>query len=184
MKLSSSKYCLALKKNKGFTLVEMIAIVTIALIIAQFTIANVVPLLNRRAINQTAQTISDSLSLALKTAQKRADTTLICTKFSATKCLAGHWNTGWSLLGIDRNVNTLQLQLLHFYKGSNNRIKIITTIESLVASREGFFDLAGEPTIVICDPEQLDYWVEIQVTSTQILKNEHFFSGQRTTCTV
>lgn len=82
------------KRNNGFTLVELVVTISIALVIAAVAVPNLRPfILNGRITSQSNGMTSD-IQIARSEAIKRASRVAICTSTAGVTCDGGGWGSG------------------------------------------------------------------------------------------
>lgn len=85
-----------LKKNSGFTLIEMIVTVTIVAIFASFAVPSFSELIKNNRIPTTANEFISSLVLARSEALKRSRDVSLCASNNQTTCNGGtDYSDGW-----------------------------------------------------------------------------------------
>ena len=183
----SSVITKSLKIQTGFTLLELMATVAIAAILAAVALPNFRVMIKNNCLTTDANAIVASFHVARSEAIKR-QTSVTITAASANN--ANEWGTGWSVtLNEDRNGNGA-LDAGEDYDGDGvldaaamvrtvNLSCTLTTIDetgdrtAFVYQLNGFIDTRG--TLNVCDDRTGETGRQINITSTGRINTESNF---------
>lgn len=90
------------KKNKGFTIIELMIIVGVLGILIALGLPNLQDTLRRVGINSQAKTLLSSLNFTRSEAIKRGTVVAVCASASGSDCAVDTWSAGW-LVFVDNN---------------------------------------------------------------------------------
>lgn len=165
------------RKSLGFTLVELMIVVLIGVIILSFSYGSLIPVLQKRAIHQTAAELFRGLNEASLLAKNRLNPTLICATQVTDRCDAGSWNAGFAVFNSNLNQSTLSMQLIKMYDPAKMGVDIQAEAAEFTFSDAGFSLHSSSARFIICHPDFDDYWVELILdVSGVITKIEHLYT--------
>lgn len=82
--------------HRGFTLVELMAVLTIAAILVTLAVPSFQSMLARRSLAAAAESLVSDMRLARSEALARTANTVICRSVDGATCAGGgNWQTGW-----------------------------------------------------------------------------------------
>ncbi len=97
---------LSCRHGAGFSLVELLLVITLALVLLSVGVPSLRAWTVKRALQQTAEALVSDLRLARSEAVKRGALVAVCASVNGQSCAAseGTWADGW-LVFVDRNGN-------------------------------------------------------------------------------
>lgn len=99
-------------RSKGFSLVELMVVLSIVGIAATIGLPSFVPLVSKIRMDGEISALQSGLNLARSEAVKRGLPVVVCPSTNGTSCASGtNWSTGWMVLLNDGTGQVLQAQV-------------------------------------------------------------------------
>jgi len=162
-----------IKSNSGFTLIEIIVVLTIIGIIMGMTVPAMRNFLQRQQLSSQSQDFFTAVNLARSDAIRRGKRVTICqSPDSATCTVLGNWDQGWIVFADPNNNATVdageELILVHQALSGGSRM---SSDDAAVKTHITFNNL-GAPsgiggTITLCNPQRR---IDIILSSTGRLR--------------
>jgi len=114
-------------KQQGFTLLELMMVVTIAAIVLTFGIPAFTASIKNSEVQSTANTFFSALLLARSEAVKRNQPAILCKSADGTSCTtAGNWEDGWLIYADADDSKTLDAgeEVVRSYEAMGNQITL------------------------------------------------------------
>ncbi len=149
--LHSPGFFLSFPVRAGFTLLELMIVLTITAILTALAIPGFNAAVKRSSIDGMRDALGNALQMARSEAVSRHQQTVICASSSGASC-AGNWQDGWLIfVDIDASAsfNAASDQLID-RRYANNRVIISTSQKQFVFAANGS-QSAGLQTIDFCD---------------------------------
>lgn len=150
------KLVMNIKGIKGFTIIELMLVVSVIGILIAVGLPSLQDTVNRISTNTQAKTLVSSLSFARSEAIKRGSVVSICASSDGTDCAADAWGDGWAVF-IDNNgdadgaAGSIDVgdQILRVYQGlGSNSLVFDADIQQF--DPRGFGTNAGVRTFLLC----------------------------------
>lgn len=90
--------------QKGFTLLELLVVVSILGTLAMLALPSMEDMLARAETDSSAKLLQTALSLAKSEAIKRGESVSVCASGDGSDCATDEWSTGW-IVFVDNNAD-------------------------------------------------------------------------------
>lgn len=145
------------KKNKGFTLLELVIIVAILAITAGFAGPAMTTMIADSRISSGANDFVAALQFAKTEAAARISTVSICMKNDSNKCDAGQdWRTGWVVF-VDDNADGTRddnEEVLLVHEALNQKITFRNADQvksNIIYQPSGTTSITAAQVLMVCD---------------------------------
>jgi len=87
--------CGSARRQEGFTVIELMIVVTIAGILLAVSAPAFQDVINRAVVNSQARTLLTAINYARSEAIRRNTPVVLCASSDGSACAAGNWSEGW-----------------------------------------------------------------------------------------
>jgi len=161
-----------MKKNSGFTLLELIITVALIAIFTTFAIPSITTFTKNDRLTTNINTLVGHLSLARSESVKRSQQVSICASTDNASC-GGNWEDGWLVYADTNNDGSLNGtdEILRVQQALGSGNNITTAIGGQVTyDNRGFATATG--SLLLCDDRSGDFGKTITITSTGRVRSE------------
>ena len=161
-----------MKKNSGFTLLELIITVALISIVTTFAIPSITTFTKNDRLTTNINTLVGHLGLARSESIKRSQQVSVCASTDNSSC-GGNWEDGWLVYADTNNDGSLNgtdeiLRVQQALEGANT---ITTAIGNQVTyDNRGFATVTG--SMLLCDDRSGDFGKTITITATGRVRSE------------
>ncbi|MBI3900242.1 MAG: GspH/FimT family pseudopilin [Gammaproteobacteria bacterium] len=141
-----------IRRVRGFTLVELMMTLAIAVILGTVAIPSMRSIINANRLASTTNDFVSSLSLARSEALKRGFNAVVCKSGGGTTCVTtGTWDNGWIVFADLDNSNSWSTGdvLIRRYDSLGSSTAITTSSNSIVYDRQG--QATASATYTVCN---------------------------------
>lgn len=162
-----------MKKNSGFTLLELIITVAIVAIVVAIAIPSMTTFTQNDRLTTNINTLIGHLAYARSEAVKRSQQVSICVSNNsgdpAPSCTAGNWADGW-IVYIDADADnsfTAGEEVIRVQQALDGDNTLTTAIGSQITyDNRGFVNAASIGSLQLCDSRTGPYGKTIRITTT------------------
>jgi len=157
-----------MKKNSGFTLIELMVTVGIIGIVMGFGIPSMETYIKNDRLTSQINTLVAYLAYARSEAVLRSQQVILCASSNSTSC-TGTWSDGW-ILFVDADSNSVLdadeqiLRVQQALSGSNTLTSSVGT--SFIYDNRGFSANAANGSFSLCDNRGVSYLKSISISNT------------------
>lgn len=163
-----------MKKNSGFTLLELIITVALISIVTAFAIPSMTSFTQNDRLTTNINTLVGHLGLARSESVKRSQQVSICVSSDSANCTGANWEDGWLVYADTNNDGSLNgtdeiLRVQQALDGGNNMTP--TGIGTQVTyDNRGF--VTGGGSFLLCDSRIGDFGRTLTITNTGRVRTE------------
>ena len=161
-----------MKKNSGFTLLELIITVALIAIVTTFAIPSITTFNKNDRLTTNINTLVGHLSLARSESIKRSQQVSVCASTDNSSC-AGNWADGWLVYADTNNDGSLNGtdEILRVQQALGKANTITTAIGNQITyDNRGFATATG--SFLLCDDRSGDFGKTITITATGRVRSE------------
>jgi len=155
------------KATRGFTMIEMLATVTIAVILFGISAPNMMSFIKNSEITAISNQFTGAVNLARSSAITEQKPVVICSSTTGTLCTGSAWEAGWMMYIVENNGDRRTLAI-----GDPLNEEISVSFNGFDVSTQISFNTAGTINgtnttgdIVICDQRGNQYANAILINS-------------------
>ena len=156
-------------KNKGFSLIEILVVLTLAAILFAFALPSFENLVRGNRVSSQFNMLMSSLNFARSEAIKRNTPVTICRSNDQATC-AGQWQNGWIIFvdnGVIGTVNPPNDTVLNIHEplagGTTLNYAVINKVTYLA---NGLISVGDGGTFSFCDTRAGNFGIDIIITPT------------------
>jgi len=158
-----------MKKNSGFTLLELLITVAIISIVMAIAVPSMTTFTQNDRLTTNINTLIGHLAYARSEAVKRNQQVSICSSNNATTCTGGNWQDGW-IVYIDAdgdNSFTAGEEVLRAQQALEGANTLTTAIGTQVTyDYRGFVNAASVGNFQLCDGRSGPHGKTIRISTT------------------
>jgi len=158
-----------MKKNSGFTLLELTITVAIISIVMAIAVPSMTTFTQNDRLTTNINTLIGHLAYARSEAVKRSQQVSICSSNNATTCTGGNWQDGW-IVYIDAdgdNSFTAGEEVLRAQQALEGANTLTTAIGTQVTyDYRGFVNAASVGNFQLCDGRSGPHGKTIRISTT------------------
>jgi len=158
-----------MKKNSGFTLLELLITVAIISIVMAIAVPSMTTFTQNDRLTTNINTLIGHLAYARSEAVKRSQQVSICSSNNATTCTGGNWQDGW-IVYIDAdgdNSFTAGEEVLRAQQALEGANTLTTAIGTqLTYDYRGFVNAASVGSFQLCDGRSGPHGKTIRISTT------------------
>ena len=158
-----------MKKNSGFTLLELIITVALIAIVTTFAIPSITTFTKNDRLTTNINTLIGHLAYARSEAVKLSQQVSICISSNTTSCTGGNWQDGW-IVYIDAdgsNTFTAGEQVLRAQQALDGANTLTTAVGTQVTyDYRGFVTAASVGSFLLCDARSGAFGKTIRISTT------------------
>ena len=158
-----------MKKNSGFTLLELIITVALISIVMAIAVPSMTSFTQNDRLTTNINTLIGHLAYARSEAVKRSQQVSICSSNNATTCTGGNWQDGW-IVYIDAdgdNSFTAGEEVLRAQQALEGANTLTTAIGTQVTyDYRGFVNAASVGNFQLCDGRSGPHGKTIRISTT------------------
>ena len=157
-----------MKKNSGFTLIELMVTVAIAGIVLAFGLPSLETYIKNDRLTSQINTFVSHLAYARSEAVLRSQQVILCASSNTTSCV-GNWGDGWMLFVDADNSSSLTandpvLRVKQTLSGPNTLTSTMGT--SFIYDSRGFAAGGNNGTFSLCDDRGVAHVKSIAISNT------------------
>ena len=158
-----------MKKNSGFTLLELLITVALISIVMAIAIPSMTTFTQNDRLTTNINTLIGHLAYARSEAVKRSQQVSICVSNDTATCTAGNWQDGW-IVYIDAdgsNTFTAGEEVLRAQQALDGANTLTTAIGTQVTyDYRGFVTVASVGSFLLCDARSGAFGKTIRISTT------------------
>lgn len=158
-----------MKKNSGFTLLELLITVALISIVMAIAVPSMTTFTQNDRLTTNINTLIGHLAYARSEAVKRSQQVSICSSNNATTCTGGSWQDGW-IVYIDAdgdNSFTAGEEVLRAQQALEGANTLTTAIGTQVTyDYRGFVNAASVGSFQLCDGRSGPHGKTIRISTT------------------
>ena len=158
-----------MKKNSGFTLLELVITVAIITIVFAIAIPSMTTITQNDRLTTNINTLIGHLAHARSEAVKRSQQVSICVSSNTTSCTGGNWQDGW-IVYIDAdgsNTFTAGEEVLRAQQALEGANTLTTAIGTQVTyDYRGFVRTTSVGSFLLCDARSGAFGRTIRISTT------------------
>ena len=164
-----------MKKNSGFTLLELLITVAIISIVMAIAVPSMTTFTQNDRLTTNINTMIGHLAYARSEAVKRSQQVSICSSNNATTCTGGSWQDGW-IVYIDAdgdNSFTAGEEVLRAQQALEGSNTLTSTIGTQVTyDYRGFVNAASVGSFLLCDGRSGPHGKTLTISTTGRVRHE------------
>lgn len=158
-----------MKKNSGFTLLELIIVLAVVAIVMSFAIPSMQSFSQNDRLTTNINTLIGHLAYARSEALTRSSQVVVCASDDGLGC-SGNWTDGW-IVYIDADADdsfTAGEEIVRAYQGlgPNNTIATAGIGFQITYDNRGFVNAASVGSMQLCDDRSGAYGKTVRITNT------------------
>ncbi len=167
-----------MKKNSGFTLLELIITVAVISIVMAFAIPSMRTFTQNDRLTTQINELVGHLAYARSEAVKRSSQVVVCESNNTTTCTGGtNWENGWLIFVDTNNDNALSvgediLRARQLLKGNNTLIPAGGISTTVIYDYRGYATATSTGTFSLCDSRGNAFGKAIAITNTGRVRKE------------
>ena len=158
-----------MKKNSGFTLLELIMVLALVAVVMTFAIPAMRTFTLNDRLTTNINVLIGHLAYARSEALTQSAQVVVCTSDDGLTC-SGTWTDGWIVFVDFDSDNALtagdQIIRTHQLLGGNNTLSSTGIGAQIVYDNRGFVNAASVGSIQLCDDRSGPYGKTVRVTNT------------------
>lgn len=158
-----------MKKNSGFTLLELIVVVALVAIVTAIAVPSMTTFTQNDRLTTNINTMIGHLAYARSEAVKTSQQVALCVSSNATTCTGGNWQDGW-IVYIDADGNNSfggTDTLLRAQQGLSGSNTVTTAIGTQITyDYRGFATAGSTGSLQLCDGRTGPYGKTLTITTT------------------
>lgn len=164
-----------MKKNSGFTLLELVIVVALVAIITMIAIPSMTTFNQNDRLTTNINTLVGHLAYARSEAVKTAQQVVVCSSNDAATC-SGGWSDGW-IVYIDADADnsfTVGEQVIRAQQAlaGNNTLTSTGIGSQIVYDNRGFVNAASVGSLQLCDGRTGPHGKTVRITATGRVRME------------
>ncbi len=158
-----------MKKNSGFTLLELIIVLALIAIVMTFAIPAMQTFTLNDRLTTNINTLIGHLAYARSEALTRSTQVIVCSSDDGATC-GGTWSDGW-LVFVDADADNAftageEVIRAHVGLGSDNAISATGIGAQIIYDNRGFVNAASVGSLQLCDGRTGPYGKTIRIINT------------------
>ena len=158
-----------MKKNSGFTLLELIIAMALVSIVVAFAIPSMTTFTQNDRLTTNINSLIGHLAYARSEAVKRSQQVSVCASNDAATC-SGGWDDGWIVYIDADNNNSFDAgeEVIRAQQalGGNNTLTATGIGTQITYDNRGFVNAASVGSLQLCDDRSGPYGKTVRITTT------------------
>ncbi len=165
-----------MKKNAGFTLLELIIVLAVVSIVMTFAIPAMQTFTQNDRLTTNINQLVGHLAYARSEAVKRTQQVSVCASNDGASCSGGDWADGWMIYvdADDDDSFTAGEEVLRVQQAleGNNTLTATAIGSQVTYDYRGFVDAASVGSFLLCDDRDGPYGKTVSISNTGRVRTE------------